>query len=75
MLRHIEEDKKNNESMAEKINSLQSDVEDLRSQIDTLTVQNQGLNKKYKSTLLQLKGQGVDRTAPPRSKAQLGKVL
>ena len=75
MLRHIEEDKKNNKSMAEKINSLQSDVEDLRSQIDTLTMQKQGLNKKYESTLLQLKGQGVDRTAPPRSKTQLGKVL
>ena len=72
MLRYIEADKKNSESMTEKINLLKSDVEHLQSQVATLTVQNYDLNEKY---VLEMNAQDADETAPRTTKTKLGKVF
>ena len=72
MLRYIEADKKNSESMTEKINLLNSDIEHLQSQVATLTVQNYDLNEKY---VLEMNAQDADETAPRTTKTKLGKVF
>ena len=64
--------------MAEEITLLKTDVEDLRSQVATLTTQNQVLNDKYESTVMELKSktaQDEDKTTPQRTETKLGKVF